>query len=289
MWVESAVGAGTTFRFDLPTTDQPDPGLANVAHPSTTERSFERVLVLDRPNERLRRLLQRSLSGYRVFAATDPEQAAQLAFALRATAIIMVDGETVAAPGPTPRIICPLPTEGSAPGMLGVTGYLTKPVDRAALRAAIGQLPNTPHSILIVDDDLHAVRLLGRMLRADTRGDTLLTAHNGAEALEKMRTQRPDLVLLDLMMPGCSGQEVLEVMAGDPDLADLPVIVISGHAQAESSLRLPGELNLSVPEGFHLETLINVLQALVAALPPPRAYLSTAPPADAAGPTGAPA
>jgi signal transduction histidine kinase/CheY-like chemotaxis protein len=288
MWVESTVGTGTTFRFVLPVSDQAGPASQQITHASTTARSLERALVLDRPNEGLRRLLQRGLSGYRVFAAADPEQADQLAFAVRASAIITIDDSASASRGPTPRIVCPSPIGGTVPGLLGVTRYLTKPVDRAGLRAAIDQLPTVPHCILIVDDDLHSVRLLARILKAEIRNCTLLSAHNGAEALERMRAERPDLVLLDLMMPGCSGQEVLESMASTADLADLPVIVISGHAQAENILHLPGELHLSVPEGFQLQALIDVLQALLASLPPPRAYLSTEPPAGAIGPTGAP-
>lgn len=83
-------------------------------------------------------------------------------------------------------------------------------------------------TVLIVDDERPIVTLLVRL--AQGLGARTEVAHNGKDALEKIREHRPDLVLLDLIMPIMSGEEVLAVMETDPQLQDIPVIVISTKA-----------------------------------------------------------
>ena len=80
--------------------------------------------------------------------------------------------------------------------------------------------------VLIVDDD-DAIREVLRQLLSDEGYETV-TASDGAAALQALRrAARPDLVLLDLMMPGITGWSVARSMAADPTLRDIPVIIIS--------------------------------------------------------------
>jgi two-component system sensor histidine kinase/response regulator len=81
--------------------------------------------------------------------------------------------------------------------------------------------------ILIVDDDSVVVQSLYKSLASVAR---LRFAMRGDEALRLMKEAVPDLVLLDANMPGMSGFEVMDAMAADPDLADVPVIMITGDA-----------------------------------------------------------
>ena len=83
-------------------------------------------------------------------------------------------------------------------------------------------------TVLVVDDERPIVALLKRLVESCSARAEI--AHNGKEALEKMRAHRPDLVLLDLIMPIMSGEEVLAVMETDPALKDIPIIVISTKA-----------------------------------------------------------
>jgi CheY-like chemotaxis protein len=83
-------------------------------------------------------------------------------------------------------------------------------------------------TVLIVDDERPIVTLLSRL--AQGCGAHAEIAYNGKEALEKMRANPPDLVLLDLIMPIMSGEEVLAIMETDPALRDIPVVVISTKA-----------------------------------------------------------
>jgi two-component system response regulator CpxR len=81
-------------------------------------------------------------------------------------------------------------------------------------------------SVLVVDDD-HAIReVMAEVLRDE--GYDVVCAENGLQALREMRKEhRPDLVLLDLMMPVMSGWEVLEQIEGSADLSRIPVVVVS--------------------------------------------------------------
>lgn len=84
--------------------------------------------------------------------------------------------------------------------------------------------------ILVVDDDPDVLRLVEMKLRLD--GIDTLVAANGVEALEVLADERVDLVVLDLMMPVMDGLEVCSRMQDDPELASIPVIMLTARAQA---------------------------------------------------------
>ncbi len=81
--------------------------------------------------------------------------------------------------------------------------------------------------ILIVDDDPNALRLVSYAFEAE--GYEVATASTGAEALARLGSQRPDLVVLDVMMPDMSGLEVCERIRGDPAMARLPILMLSAR------------------------------------------------------------
>ena len=82
--------------------------------------------------------------------------------------------------------------------------------------------------MLIVDDEPD-VRLLCR-LNLEQRGHDLLEASTGSVALELARERRPDVIVLDLMMPGMTGYEVLESLKGDEQTSDIPVLVLTAKS-----------------------------------------------------------
>ncbi|MFQ5436440.1 MAG: response regulator, partial [Anaerolineae bacterium] len=96
-------------------------------------------------------------------------------------------------------------------------------------------MSNQPSKILVVDDNETVRDLLS--IRLETRGHVVETAANGRIALEKMRLETYDLVLLDIMMPEVNGYDVLETMQSDPDLTQLPVIVLSALNDMNSVVR----------------------------------------------------
>lgn len=82
----------------------------------------------------------------------------------------------------------------------------------------------TPH-ILVVDDDRLTVRLVQQLLQR--HGYLVSTAANGAEGLEMARTLRPDLVILDLMMPVIDGYEVYQRLKSDTQTANINILILS--------------------------------------------------------------
>ncbi|MGY8777220.1 MAG: response regulator, partial [Longimicrobiales bacterium] len=86
---------------------------------------------------------------------------------------------------------------------------------------------STPYApkLLLVDDTPAALETLSVSLQG--QGYRITTATNGPEALELARSLNPDLILLDVMMPGMSGFEVCRVLRDDPALADVPVLLVT--------------------------------------------------------------
>ena len=92
-----------------------------------------------------------------------------------------------------------------------------------------------PPRVLVVDDDSRVVELL--QITLGGRGYRVSTAHDGDEALESVRSQRLDFVVLDVRLPKRSGFEVCEAIRSDPDRKSLPIILISGNAATDSRLQ----------------------------------------------------
>ena len=106
-----------------------------------------------------------------------------------------------------------------------------------------GGEPASAVCVLVVEDDPSVRGLLQTLLSAE--GYQVATASDGLAGLVKASSQPPALVLLDLMMPDLGGVRVLEEMRDDPELAQVPVIVVTGKVDAIASMReLLGEDNV---------------------------------------------
>jgi CheY-like chemotaxis protein len=112
--------------------------------------------------------------------------------------------------------------------------------------------------ILVADDDPD-LRLLVRSFVARENGE-VIEASTGAEALALARERRPDLVLLDLRLPGMDGHEVLRELRSDPSLSDLPVLVVSAFAdQSSIDAALAAGATRYVTKPFDRKTLIGLI------------------------------
>ena len=99
--------------------------------------------------------------------------------------------------------------------------------------------------VLVVEDDPSVRGLLHTLLTGE--GYEVSTASDGLAGLVKASSTKPDLMLLDLMMPDLGGIRVLEELRDDPTMADIPVIVVTGKLEAVPPLRgLLGEDNVFV-------------------------------------------
>jgi two-component system alkaline phosphatase synthesis response regulator PhoP len=88
--------------------------------------------------------------------------------------------------------------------------------------------------ILVVDDDREIVRLVRAYL--EQAGYQVLVAYDGDSALRVLRRDRPDLIVLDLMLPGRDGWEVTRIVRGDPNLAPTPVIMLTARVEDQDTI-----------------------------------------------------
>ncbi|HRK21722.1 MAG TPA: response regulator [Fimbriimonadaceae bacterium] len=86
-----------------------------------------------------------------------------------------------------------------------------------------------PVKILVCDDERHIVRLI--QVNLERQGWDVVTAFDGKEGLEKIRSEKPNLVVLDVMMPYMDGFEVLKSLRREPETEALPVIMLTAKAQ----------------------------------------------------------
>jgi adenylate cyclase len=89
--------------------------------------------------------------------------------------------------------------------------------------------------VLIVDDEPFNIDVLQQEL--EELDYQIITASNGQEALDKIKSQQPDLILLDLMMPVLDGFAVLSEIKGNNDLRDIPVIIVSAASDSKSIVK----------------------------------------------------
>ena len=111
---------------------------------------------------------------------------------------------------------------------LGADAYLTKPIDRRALLDTLAGLHargQRPIRVLTIDDEDVARYLVRQCLPAPAF--EVIEAGDGAEGLESARSARPDVILLDLIMPGMDGRQILRELSADATLRDIPVVIVT--------------------------------------------------------------
>jgi CheY-like chemotaxis protein len=186
--------------------------------------------------------------GYTVELALDGQQAIQAAREARPFAVTLdislpkLDGWSVLnalkrepATADIPVVVVSIVDNKDFGIVLGATEYLVKPIDHERLRAILRQLgpasgPGEP-TILVVDDDPAICEVLGSSLSSD--GWRVLTAGDGEAALAAVAAERPRAMVLDLMLPGVDGFDVLRSLRADPRTRDLPVIVVTARELSE--------------------------------------------------------
>ena len=114
------------------------------------------------------------------------------------------------------------------------------------------------YKILVVDDEPSIVRLMEFILAR--QGHEMLVAVNGEEALQKVRSEQPDLVLLDIMMPRIDGYEVARTLRADAETAGMPIIMLSAKAQEEDIQKgIDVGVNEYITKPFSPEHLVHVV------------------------------
>ena len=241
----SVEGEGTTFWFELPSVERD----AVRARPAVRPRV---LVVEDNPGtaELLTAVLEED--GYDVEAALTGEEALARVAASHPAVICLdislagtLDGWEVLtrlkdAPDTAgiPVLVCSGGERKDRAATLGAADFLTKPFSRERLLESVARLvPSGRGSILVVDDEDTIRRLVLTTLARD--GLDLREAADGVEALERIAERRPDVIVLDLAMPGLDGFGVLERLQEEPETRTIPVIVLTArHVTAEERRRL---------------------------------------------------
>ncbi|HLG52237.1 MAG TPA: ATP-binding protein, partial [Chloroflexota bacterium] len=277
IWAESAVGVGTTFHFTLPIGTNVAAGvlpgdwkiwdrIVSARQPTPPE---VRVVSAD-PSAA--RIIQRYLEGYQIREFTAFDEAVQaeptVIGARQAYVVVSSSPEEMWAamtssqrvPDGAPLLGCVLPSRRAGGPEPGVAAYLIKPVTREQVLSALDRLGVRLRSVLIVDDELDMLRLLGHWVRSARRRCQALLANGGEEALAILRAKRPDAVILDMLMPGIDGAAVLAAMRGDARLRDVPVIVITSRERPGDEVTA-GLLGATRAGGFSITDLTRCLRA----------------------------
>ncbi len=165
---------------------------------------------------------------------------------MKVTQLVNLVADALVIPEPV-EVVAPTPAEVVA----AVTAEVEKavPVEADAGPDAGGSLAG--YTILVTDDEPDFVVFASAIL--EDNGAKVLQAHSGEEAMEIARRETPDLMTLDLGMPGTSGSEVFEAMRNDPDLKSLPIFIITGQPELR---KLIYERDVRKPEGY-LDKPIN--------------------------------
>jgi two-component system NtrC family sensor kinase len=279
----SEAGKGSTFMVRLPASTEVSAGDPVSSDRSGRSPRADCVLVVD-DDATARELISDHLKaqGFSVVTAAGGVEGLKLAKELKPTAITLdimmpdLDGWSVLAAlrqspelADIPVIMVSIVDEHRRGLALGAAGYLTKPIDRERLHRLIRrfQAPTPPTRVLMVEDDaLQRERMLGWLERPQW---TVREAANGREALSILREEKPDVILLDLMMPEMDGFDVVAALQKDPGWREIPVIVITSlDLTAKDRERLnSGVQSVLVKERFRPEDLVERIRRLVQAKP----------------------
>ena len=119
-------------------------------------------------------------------------------------------------------------------------------------------------SILVVDDDPEIVTMLST--RLTKRGYKVSTASDGHKAIETAKRERPDVVLLDVMMPGKSGWEVARALKQDPGTQDVKIVMVTAIGEKTNEITAPiYGADAHVDKPFEFEALEKVIAKLLEA------------------------
>ncbi|GAB4122859.1 MAG: hypothetical protein Fur005_07620 [Roseiflexaceae bacterium] len=277
--VASSLGEGSIFSMTLPAVvserlpeERPRPD-----RPSFPLGQEPVILAID-DDPHVRELVERHLSreGVRVVTAATGPEGIQLARELHPTAITLdvmmpdMDGWAVLSAlkadpqlSDIPVIMLTIAEERRLGYALGVSDYLTKPLDRSRLIDVLRKYYREDPVVLVVEDDPDTRELLRRTLERE--GWRVIEAENGRIGLSKLQQQTPIAIVLDLMMPEVDGFEFIDELRLTPAWRMIPVVVLTAkEVSDEDRRRLNGSVERIMTKGnTSREELLHELRNMV--------------------------
>jgi signal transduction histidine kinase/CheY-like chemotaxis protein len=243
--LDSELGKGSCFYFSLPVAVAIQDTLPHPPQPAGARVRLARVLVIE--DDRVAaQLIQTQLisAGYEVLVCQEPQNALELAALFQPGAItldivmkpkngweVLTQLKRDSRTSHIPLIVVSMVDQPGMGTLLGADEYLVKPVDKPTLlaalqrRASIRPSSKPTRPILVVEDDVATREFIVEMLTA--QGYAVATASDGAQARAQVAANKPELVILDLVLPGASGFELLGEWRASPRTADIPVFILT--------------------------------------------------------------
>lgn len=246
--VESAKGLGSTFTIILPIkymgSEKMPESLDTVVATTLVEEldaeKAETILIVDDDPGALEMIAGAfSCEGYQTLTTTSGKEAIKLAERYQPVVITLdvimpeMDGWEVLSllkknplTSTIPVVIVSVADDRDTGFALGAVGYVTKPVDQRTLIGEISKIYGyLPSTVMVVDDSEMDRKQTAQIITAE--GMNVVVAHGGKSCLKMLETSLPDVIVLDLVMPGMDGFEVLEHIRKTPTISDLPVIIVT--------------------------------------------------------------
>ncbi len=255
--VESTLGKGSVFTISVPIQwegqVEPDDVPWNAANISS---ALNRTILVVDDDPGIVQQISSALEagGYHPIGTTSGKEALKLAQKFKPYAITLdiimpdLDGWEVLQKlknnpetSHIPVIVISVSDDKQTSFALGAVGYVAKPVDRQLLIREIRKLSPSPVTIMVVDDNPIDRKQVHDILQLENLDD--IQADSGMQCLEMLRYHQPDVLVLDLVMPGMDGFQVLEEIRKKPETRDLPVIVVTAKdLTAQDKEQLTGKV-----------------------------------------------
>jgi signal transduction histidine kinase/CheY-like chemotaxis protein len=262
--VESQEGIGSTFTFTLPlpTPVHNSPQWIQAPKKSAKETLW---LVID-ADQNISKMITRYTEECSIIQidSLDDLDSAIRRYSPQGVILNTPQGATIPDQLTTlsiPVVICSLPSSTQMVSRLGVNDYLAKPILPQQLVQHL-QSYQSIKTALVIDDDVGVVQLVQRTLENSFPDLVVQRAYNGVQACEMMKTTIPDLILLDLVMPTMSGFEVIKMVKGNPQLQDIPIILLTATKYIQSDSESLGSLSIHSPGGLKPMEVLKLLNLI---------------------------
>jgi len=275
--VESEPGVGSVFSIRFPVSGPGDEkhDARTFGTESDTQGKLGTVLVID-DDPVVRDLMRRMLTseGFGVITAGDGQEGLERARKERPAAITLdvlmpkLNGwamlnalQADAELSHIPVVVVSIVDQRGMGLALGASAFVSKPIERERLVSELLKHVRPPANVLVVDDDHDCLELVERTLLE--HGLEVTCADSGERALGEIAAKHPDLVLLDLMMPGLDGFEVVEHLQQDEAMRSIPILVMtSKDLNDEDRARLSGVELVLEKRGGVPTNLVHLVQRL---------------------------
>jgi signal transduction histidine kinase/CheY-like chemotaxis protein len=271
IWVESQEGVGTEFFFTLPLATHEYRALpislsdlGQVLQPTSRQ-----CLLLVEPDPAMVSMIARRLGDLEIIQVEDVSLLEEYVNRYRPCMVIVnafpgnlqpvkLDGDYT-----VPVVQISLPSQAWLAKELGIGSSLIKPVSSSRLLECMAQYEHVK-DILIVDDDREFVQLMYRYLQSSGRQYNVRFAYDGEEGWLSLCQQPPDLVMLDVIVPGRNGFEIVKEMKRTPSLSRTKVILITGtHFEEELKQQYESQMCIGRKGGLPYAQVLACLRALV--------------------------